>query len=171
MTEAEALQCYDTFLWKQVHAFHRSASGTALLLDDLIQEARIAFLQHIRTHVESMWPACSLSIKGALYEYARREYPLTASRYGFTKTIKARIKFCPYERIMLNEWYEDDHTALDLREAIVHLNASDKQIIMMKLEGMTIKEIADAISLSQQVVSYHLKSIKRNLIEISIKRC
>lgn len=169
MTEAEALQRYDAFLWKQVYAFCRLSKRQQQPLDDFIQEARIAFLQHIRTHPETEWNACTLTIKGALYEYARKEYPLTVSHNKFSKVLSEKIYFigdAQYEMEVYREGkrHEDDHTDIDLREAIDHLNARDKQIIMMKLEGMTAKEIGDRTGKTSQAISFRIQTIKRKIV-------
>lgn len=167
MSEAEALQRYDAFLWKQVHAFVRLAKRKSpALLDDLIQEARLAFLQHIRTHNESEWAACTLTIKGALYEYARREYPLSVSHHGFGKALKKQIQFHPIDEYLtaLGEWYEDDHTDIDLREALTQISEADKQIVALKLEGMSVKEIASRTGRPPQAISWRLKTIRRKTV-------
>lgn len=165
MTEAEALQRYDAFLWKQVNAFSSLADLPRHIqpLEDFIQEARIAFLQYIRTYPESEWATCTLTIKGALYEYARRQYPLSVSRHGFAKLLREKPDFYPYDEYMLSlgGWYEDDLTDIDLRQALDNLSESDRQIIRLKLEGYTQKEIGDMIGRPQQTVKYRLDRFRR----------
>lgn len=169
MTEAEALQRYDAFLWKQVYAFCRLSKRQQQPLDDFIQEARLAFLQHIRTHPETEWNACTLTIKGALYEYARKEYPLTVSHNKFSKVLGEKIYFigdAQYEMEVYKagKRHEDDHTDIDLRQALDNLSESDRQIICLKLEGMTAKEIGDRTGKTPQAISLRIRTIKRKIV-------
>lgn len=159
MTELEALEAYDTFLWKQVHSFTRSARYPNARHEDLIQEARIAFLQHIRTHSESEWAACTLTIKGALYDYVRREYPQKVSRHGFGKALRGGRRFCPFDECT-RYIYEDDHSAIDLTAALDQLSEENRELIALKLKGLTVGEIAVQMGKSHQVISHRLKAIR-----------
>lgn len=166
MSEAEALAKWDAYLWKQAHAFYRLSEQHTVTLDDLIQEARLAFLQHIRTHDESMWPACTLTIKGALMECVRRDYPLTVSRNNFTRLLHEGIVFLTLETGVDTDGicYEDDHTDIDLRTAITKLNTAEQEIVGMRLEGLTVKEISKRMKEPHQTISYRLKSIRRKTV-------
>lgn len=154
MSEAEALAKWDAYLWKQAHAFYRLSEQHTITLDDLIQEARLAFLQHIRTHDESMWPACTLTIKGALIECIRRDYPLTVSRNNFTRLLHEGIVFLTLETGVDTDGvcYEDDHTGIDLRTAITKLNTAEQEIVGMRLEGLTVKAIAKEVGVTPQAI-------------------
>ena len=164
MTETEALKKYDAFLWKHVHAFYRSARCQTIPLDDFIQEARLTFLQHIRTHEESEWAACTLTIKGALYDLVRRAYPLKVSRHRFSKTIRERLSFgtveCHAEELLC----EDDHTDIDLWMHLAGLTEEERQIVVMRLEAMTLDEIGKRLGASRQVIGYRLKAIRRKMV-------
>lgn len=166
MTETEALQRYDAFLWKQVHAFCRRSRRKQQPLEDFIQEARIAFLQHIRTHPESEWTDCKLTIMRALFDFARAEYPLTCSHHGFRKILREKKHFYPYDEYLTSfgERHEDDHTDIDLREALAHLSEIDQQVIVMRLEGFTQREIASRTGRTPQAISRRMQTIRRKMI-------
>jgi len=166
MTETEALQRYDAFLWEQVHAFCRCCRRKQQPLEDFIQVARIAFLQHIRTHAESEWAACTMTIRRALYDFARAEYPLTCSHHGFAKILREGIRFYPHDEYFtsLGEWYEDDHSGIDLMTFVDGLKAEDREIIAMRLEGLTVVEISKRMNKPHQVISYRLKTIRQKMV-------
>ena len=166
MSEAEALAKWEAYLWKQANAFYRLSEQHTITLDDLIQEARLAFLQHIRTHDESMWPACTLTIKGALMECIRRDYPLTVSRNNFTQLLHKGIVFLTLETGVDTDGicYEDDHSGIDLRTAITKLTTAEQEIIGMRLEGLTVKAIAKEVGVTPQTITNRLKSIRRKTV-------
>ena len=162
MNEADALKKWDAYLWKQAHAFYNLAEQHTLSLDDFVQEARLAFLQHIRTHDESMWAACTLTMKGAMMECVRRSYPLSVSRNHFSQTLKAGLCFTSVDEITSEygtKW-EDDHSDIDLRAALDTLDAKEQQIVNMRLEGCSVMDIANRMGMSHQAISYHLKKIR-----------
>ena len=166
MSEAEALAKWDAYLWKQAHAFYRLSEQHTLTLDDLIQEARLAFLQHIRTHDESMWAACTLTIKGAMMECVRRNYPLKVSRNNFKRLLHEGIVFLALETGIDTDGicYEDDHSGIDLRTAIAKLTTAEREIICLRLEGLNVMEIADKTNTSHQKISYRLKVIREKML-------
>ena len=166
MTEAEALQRYDAFLWKQVNLFVRKSIRRRQPFDDFIQEARIAFLLHIRTHDESEWAACTLTIRRALYDFARASYPVKVSHASFSKVLKAKQAFQPYDESI--DWsahvHEDDHTDMDIRIMLDHLSNEDRQIAQMRLEGWTLMEIVSKTGKAYSTICYRLKAIQRKII-------
>ena len=166
MSEAEALAKYDTLLWKHVHAFSFLTRYHAIAIDDLIQEARLAFLQYIRTHDESMWVACPLTIKGALLDYARRNYPLCVSRHAIGEELRKETVFISSDKILGENKLEteDDYSDIDLRSAIDQLTKKEQELVLMRLEGMSIEQIAQRMDRSHQVISYRLKAIRRKIV-------
>ena len=166
MSEAEALAKWDAYLCKQAHAFYRLSEQYTLSVDDFIQEARLAFLQHIRTHDRNMWAACTLTIKGALMECVRRNYPLSVSRNHFCQTMKAGLRFTSLDEITFEHGAsrEDDHSGIDLKTAIAQLTTEEQQIIGMLLEGWSVTEIADRMGKPHQTISYRLKAIRRKTV-------
>ena len=166
MNEVEILQRYDRYLCKQAHAFYRLSRQHTLTVDDFIQEARLAFLQHIRTHDQPMWAACTLTVKGALMECVRRNYPLTVSRNNFSKTLKAGLSFTSLDRIT-NEHgtaQEDDYSGIDVTNFIDQLSEYDQGIIAKRLEGWSIVEIGKQMGTTRGKVAYHLDAIRRKII-------
>ena len=165
MSEADILQRYDLYLCKQAHAFYRLSRQHTLTVEDFIQEARLAFLQHIRTHGESMWAACTLSIKGAMMECVRRNYPLSVSRNHFRQTLKAGLCFTSVDEITgeYGTGWEDDHSGIDLMMIFDGLKAKDREIIAMRLEGLTVMEISKQMNKPHQMISYRLKAIRQKL--------
>ena len=71
MTEQEIINRYDKLLWKHVHNFKGRCKGTTIPDEDLIQAARMAFLEHIRTHKPEEWSRCGFTILHALCDEAR----------------------------------------------------------------------------------------------------
>lgn len=166
MSEAEALMKYELFLWKQVHAFARQAQCQTIPLDDFMQEARIAFLLHIRTHDESMWAACTLTIRGALFDYVRRNYPLSISRCGFKMRLTRGTTFAAVDQVTdeCGIAYEDDHSGMDLMTALQRLNPKERELIGMRLEGLTIMEIASKEGMTYHGIRYRLKVIRQKAV-------
>lgn len=165
MSESEALERYELYLWKQVNIFYRKARGQSVTLDDLMQEARIVFLQHIRTHDESEWAACTLTIHGALYDYVRKYYPLSIPRGRFAASKRQKVMFDELSIHTESQRYyhEDDHSAIDLKAAMKKLKEIDRQIISLKLQGWRVTEISKQMGLSHQMVSHRIKALHGKL--------
>ena len=166
MSEAEALAKYDKILWYHVHALSHLTHNHAISLEDLIQEARLAFLLHIRTHDESMWGACALTIRGALFDYARRNYPLSVSRYGYRGELDRETLFISDDEPTIGDGLatEDDGSDIDLRSALDQLTEKERELVLMRLEGLKVTEISERTGRSHQVISYRLKAIRRKII-------
>ena len=167
MSEAEILQRYDLYLCKQAHTFYRLSRQHTLTVEDFIQEARLAFLQHIRTHDKSMWAACTFTVKGAMMECVRRDYPVAVSRNHFKQMLQSGICFTSVDEIIDGHGAgcEDDHSGIDLLRFVDRLKEKDRAIIRMRLEGFSVVEIGKALNISPQAVYGHLKMIRRKLME------
>lgn len=168
MSEAEALAKWNDYLYKQALSFYRLHKQYTLSVDDFIQEARIAFLQHIRTHDESMWAACTLTIRGALMECVRRNHHLYVPRKSICDEIRKEVSFISMDNEKRCEWLmgyrDDDYSDIDLRAAIAQLTTEEQQIIRMLLEGWSVTEIADRMGKPHQTISYRLKAIRRKTV-------
>lgn len=72
--EKEIMRSYDKYLGRIVHTFMRRCRVRTVSAEDLMQEARLAFLKHIRTHKPENYGRCYLTIWHALCDAVVRAH-------------------------------------------------------------------------------------------------
>jgi len=135
-----------------------------------MQEARIAFLQHIRTHSPEEYHRCSLTILHALSDAVQRQYPLSMPRAVYL----AKEKRTPLFIVDFNK--ADEAFALDgsceavdlmneIMEVAEKFPEEAMKLVKLKMEGYSNREAARRLGMTDAWVSRMLKRIRRLLGE------
>ncbi len=158
MHEEAIIQQYEPMLKSIVIDFSQRKAGKAAAFQDLMQEARIAFLCHIRTHREQDFSKVYYTIWHALYEAARREYPLSISYKAFSKQRRTPIALIPLDDEAMQLTCEDELQWLD--SFIRSFTAEEQELILCKLDGMKNSEIASRAGVSNATVTRRLQRLR-----------
>lgn len=169
MNEEQLLLTYEPKLNCIVKSFmKRATTGRTSREDDLMQEARLAFLQHIRTHEPCEYGKCYLTILHALCEAVRRDYPLAISRHDFLNREKPSIHLCGMEKAENVETLEGLIEAAELRcsiEAVLSNGTEQvKELVRLKEIGYTNKQAGILLGMSDCQVTRTLEKLKHNLL-------
>lgn len=168
MNEEQLLLAYEPKLNCIVKSFmKRATTGRTSREDDLMQEARLAFLQHVRTHEPDEYDRCYLTILHALCEAVRRDYPLSISRRDFFNQEKPSIHLCGMEKAEDIETLEGLIEAAELRcslEAVLSNSTEQvKVLVYLKEIGYTNKQAGVLLGMSDCQVTRALKKIRFEL--------
>lgn len=169
MNEEQLLLTYEPKLNCIVKSFmKRATTGRTSREDDLMQEARLAFLEHIRTHEPDEYGKCYLTILHALCEAVRRDYPLAISRRDFLNREKPSMCLYSLERAEDIETLEGLVEATELRcslEAVLSNNGEQvKVLVYLKAIGYTNKQAGILLGMSDCQVTRALKKIRLELL-------
>lgn len=136
--------------------------------DDLLQEARIAFLSYLRNMQESDdIMICKYQIYSALYNYMISMAPVSIPRQIFKDTVK-RFSAVPLElaeNVCDESRFEDEVDSRLLINAFMETASDfDRKVLEMKLRDCSGKEIVEALGHSKQgYVSRRFSRIKQNI--------
>lgn len=169
MNEEQLLLTYEPKLNCIVKSFmKRATTGRTSREDDPMQEARLAFLQHVRTHEPDEYGRCYLTILHAICEAARRDYPLSVSRYDFLNHAKPPVYLCGMEKAEDVETLEGLIEAAELRcslEAVLsNCTEKVKALVYLKGIGYTNKQAGILLGMSDCQVTRALKKIRLELL-------
>lgn len=170
--EQRTLAEYDNMLWGFVHQFLRRCKSPSVYAEDLIQEARMAFLSFIRTHKAEELYQCRLTILHALCDAVKRCYPISMPRGVFLD----RGKRNSYHFSDIDELpevmdggnsYESIELMNQIREISDTLSDKTHELVRLKLQGYSNREAARQLGISDAAVSRRLKQIRQRLRDIS----
>lgn len=168
MDETQVLQEYEPMLNKIVNSFmSRASAGSTSRKEDLMQEARISFLKHIRTHQPSEYGKCYFTILHDLCEAVRRDYPFGISRHDFLSSNRQALFIYGLDDVWMLEDKEEPLSGCDLLcelQAVLETHSQqDSEIIRLKTKGITSRQIAQRLCISETYVSRTLKKIRMEM--------
>lgn len=168
MNETQIIMAYEPMIQRCVnHFMSRAGMGSTSRKEDLLQEARISFLTHIRSHAPDEYGKCHYTILHDLCEAARRDYPLSISRQTFLNKKKEPLFLLSLDDIAVLEDGEESLAACELRcsiEAVLKNHPeTDTLLIQMKAEGSSNRQAGKRLGMSDSQVSKKLKQIRREL--------
>lgn len=166
--EATIMNTYEPMLNKIVNKFMAKTSMRTVSKEDLMQEARIAFLKHIRTHRPEEYHRCSLTILHALCDAVQRQYPLSIPRtVFFCKEKRAPLFIVDFnkaeEALALDDGCEAVDLMNEIMEAVERFPQEAVELVKLKLNGYSNREAARHLGMTDARVSRMLKQIRRLL--------
>ena len=167
MNESRILLAYEPLIRKCVNLFMaRAGTGRTSRKDDLLQEARISFLNHIRTHTPEEYGKCRLTILHDLCESVRRDYPMGISRHAFLNKVQP-LHIYSFDDITGLEDNQNAFTHSDLKCSLAAVlknhSAEDVLLVRMKAKGYSNREAARRLGMSDTQVTRKLKRIRMEL--------
>ena len=169
--EQEIMNRFDPLLWKFVHSFINRCSKSTVPAEDLIQEARLAFLHHIRTRKPEEYHMCRLTILHALYDAVQRAFPVSMPRAVFIdKQRRGTFLFHDFdekeERLIdtAND-YESIDLALRLMQEARKISPAAEELLRLKANVYSNREAAQMLGKTDVQVSRMLKQL-RNALKI-----
>ncbi len=136
--------------------------------NDLYQESLIAFDKAVRTFNPDMdmplQAFAQVCIKRRLISYLRYQH----KGYNIWNTISLDMVVNEDDQIVLADMIASpENKTVDLEDYIRVLDADEKKLVNMKLEGYRYSEIADAMSISVKEVDYYMRRILRKMKKVN----
>ncbi len=163
----EALQCGDTFVFREVfETYHRklyqnifSKTRSAYLAEEVVQLTFIKFWEY-RSRISQEY-----ALSTQLYRIAATTLvDMLRKQYADDKKLKARIAAgVPISEAAGKMVDEKDFQATLRRAMEVLPGVRRRAFEMNKLEGMTYREIAAALSISEKAVENHIYKATRQV--------
>ena len=145
---------YEVFLRNQVLAIvKRGKACNAENMDDLMQEARLAFLIHLR-EIESLdeilW--CGRDILAAIWGYWRSMAIVYAPKNRYKAVISGVYRISIEQEGISEPCASDTETsfAAEYHDFLSTLTPSEQIVVQMKLDGCTGREIMPVLHLSSE---------------------
>lgn len=164
--EAEIITRNEPMLKQIVAVFMRkvraSSRGGMIDREDMLQEVKLCFMLEVRRYGEDIAITHKRTLYHALYQAAIAAQPVKISYHAY-----ARIR---RQEIIVEEWDEQCQAAqrteeafsiAAFRETMERLEAQEREIISLRLEGLKQREIGQRIGLSDVQVSRMMKRIRR----------
>lgn len=167
--EQEMINRFDRVVWRIVHRFMRFNNlGRTCTKDDLHQEGLIVLLEHIRTAeneatlkrlpVMDMWNAMSRLV----ISDQPIKFPSTRTT-DFRKIMKKLGETVDYSELdsmnVCDNGIEEIETRLDMECFINSLHGLEKEIILLRLKGMSRSEVSEALHIPNAKTTRRLKKI------------
>ena len=169
ITMTEIVTRNESMLRGIVAAFMRKVSnnsrGGMIDREDMMQEALYAFIVEVRQYGETVAVTHRRSIWHALYEAARRALPVKVS-YGAYRKDRRQAMF-------IEEWDSDNEEhqqagridaafgAMTVRMALEVMNEQEREIVRLRLKGLSQREIGLRIGLNDVQMCRAMKQIRR----------
>jgi len=168
INEATIMDSYEPLLNKIVNNFTARTTLRTVPREDLMQEARIAFLKHIRTHMPEEYHLCRLTILHALCDAVQRQYPLSMPRAVYlAKEKRAPLFIVNFEKAEEELTVDGNCEAVDLMneimQAVERFPKEAMELVKLKLNGYSNREAAQQLCMTDARVSRMLKQIRRLL--------
>jgi len=166
MTEQEIITRYDKLLWKHVHNFKNRCTGRTIPDEDLIQTARMAFLQFVRKHDPQDWHKCGLTILHALCDEVQRYCPLKMARSTYlSKEKREGIHSTAFDECGEIEKEQDEQKELEVLLEIMDIaegiSKDCKALVELRLRGHTNAQAARLLGKSAPWASVTLNKLHR----------
>lgn len=168
--ELDILTSYEPMLRRTVFNFMRRCSVQTMSAEDLMQEARLAFLQHIRTHRPEDYGRCHLTILHALCDAVLKHYPVSMPRGIFfdgsqrqrwvMETLNNEAHYMAQDG-----GFDAADLAAQIMEAVEQFHKEAMKLVKLKVVGYTNREAAQRLGMTDAKVSRLLKQIRRLLDE------
>ena len=132
--------------------------------DDLRQEVTIAFIDIIRTQGEEALAHNRLTYLHVMWDAVRKAYPLSMPYYAFGKQSREPMSFPTLDGYLeAEELAEDDEDNILTRIMIDQLPEPQRAIVRMKLTGMSQREIARALGVSDATMTRMFQRLKESI--------
>lgn len=165
-TELDILTSYEPMLRRTVYNFMRRCSVQTMSAEDLMQEARLAFLQHIRTHRPEDYGRCHLTILHALCDTVLRQYPVSMPRGVFFDG--SQRQQWVMERLNNEAHYMAQDGGFDaadlaakIMEAVERFPKEAMKLVRLKIAGYGNREATQMLGMSVVQASRTTKRIRR----------
>ena len=144
-----------------MHKLNPSNRNGVLDADDLRQEVTIAFINISRTHGEEALARNRLTYLHVMWDAVRRAYPLAMSYQAFGKQNRKpmTVEGCFEDEALVQDIEDDTLT----RIMIDQLPEPQRTIVRMKLDGMSQREIALALGVSDATMSRMFQRLKGSI--------
>ena len=129
-------------------------------LDDLIQEARIAFLRHIRRiESEDDIYLCKIHVLSAMSKYKESMHVVRIAHnaYAEHKDKSTRVSVDERDRAVTSE---ETEVRLHFEEFLGTLNQEERDLLTLKEQGYRNREICAQVKMSDSKVSRLLKALR-----------
>lgn len=153
-----------------MHKLNPHNRNGVLDADDLRQEVTIAFIGIIRTQGEEALTRNRLTYLHVMWDAVRRAYPLAMSYQAFGKqnrkpmTVEGLeglegLEGCSEEEALVQDIESDTLTQI----MIDQLPEPQRTIVRMKLDGMSQREIAHALGVSDATMTRMFQRLKSSI--------
>ena len=134
--------------------------------DDMMQEVRLCFIQEVERYGEAVAVTHRRTLFHACYDAVRLALPVKVAYAAYRKDRR--------QAYVIEEWdgAREDHQqagridaafgCLAVREALEAMNEQEREIIRLKLEGLTQHEIGLKMGLSDVQMCRAMKRIRRH---------
>lgn len=173
-TAHEILERNEAFLKTTVSAFMRRCSqrnrNGVISREDLMQEVALSFLAETEKHGEEQARRQRITYIHVMYSAVIRAYPLSVPKRtsGFKNITAKQLTFSQWEsmahRISVKDFTAKTIERLSIQERLEGLSERDRKIIRWRLEGMTQREIAKRIGLTDVQMCREMKRIRDELM-------
>lgn len=162
--ESALLARYEHWLRKMVNRLSNNMQASAC--EDLMQEARIAFLLHIReiTSEKDIF-MCNRNVQNAIFEHARRMSPIHISKKDFANQ-RERFEQVPESELMEHTIHFDEDTILHniiWHNFLSRIKPDERMVLFLKAQGYGLVEIQKAVKINSmsKVVRILMKQRQR----------
>lgn len=172
----EILERNEEFLRITVSRFMRrcsqSLSNGVLSREDLMQEVTVCFLSEVEQYGEETARTHKLSLFHSMYQAVMTAYPLSVPKRssGFKKITEKHFSFIQWEcleyKTNANDFATRTIDRISIQEQMESLNENDKLIINWRLEGLSQREIAKRMGLTDVQMCRQMKRIHRQFEQI-----
>lgn len=172
----EVLERNENFLKITVSNFMRKCSqrnrNGVLSREDLMQEVTLCFLSEVERYGEETARTHSRTLFNAMYMAVIRAYPLSVPKRssGFKQITASHLWIDRWEnmgeRIAVDDTSNMVIDRISVHERLEVLSSSDQQIINWRLDGLSQREIARRIGLSDVQMCRTMKRIRRQLEQV-----
>lgn len=169
-TAWEILQRNHKFLCYTVNSFMRRCpsryQGGVISREDLMQEVTLCFLSEVEKYGEETARRNRLSLLQSMYQAVMTAYPLSVPKRssGFRKITERHLWVDRWEdmaeRIKIKDYSENMVERITITQQMEALSDTDKKIIHWRLEGLTQREIANRMGLTDVQMCRRMKRIK-----------
>ena len=167
--EQEIMNRFDPLLWKFVYSFISRCSKSTVPPEELIQEARLAFLHHIRTHKPEEYHMCRLTILHALCDAVQRTFPVGMPRAVFAdKQRRGTFLFHNFdegEELLIDT--DNDYNRIDLALRLMQearkISPVAEDLLRLKANGYSNRAAAQLLGKTDVQVCRTLKQLRNTL--------
>ena len=158
---------YRPIILSRVNLFtvHRTRENAIVGWDDLTQEASLWFIVTMQTQGLEAALRHRLSLHHALYEAVMRSYPLHMPYHAYAK--RELQEFIPLDadESSVRAVEDDEHMTSNLHARMLYamLTQAEKEVVDMKMQGMSIREIARAMNVSKYCVEHIINGMRNRL--------
>lgn len=118
------------------------AMGRSDLAEDLVQDVFMQLYQVLRSGKDIEYP---------------KAWTLCVLRRAVTRQMQERSRFEQLDEIEITQnWLEEDTDAFSVRNLLGLLSPREEEVLLLRLEAMKYREIADRLGISMNSVNTHL---------------